>query len=584
MFKDQKPVQLYRALSSVSAAHTYGNAVAVIAKYIESLFPEGYFKYVHMSTKMNFKEFDFRKANMKEANMKKCPMLILRPRIILDDPDRFMEGCFSTTRFGDDFSATLEELTPFFEDKEKSIFVRYLTNRLSIEFDVLVLTETTMDQLNITNYIKNRTRWNMPQMLPTALESHVGKAVFDMISSSADIPIRDENGSIKRFLDYVNSHSAYPVTYKLKGSTGNDEFFRYYNSNIELTCRDLNTDEIQMRGMSTDTAQITFSVRTEFFAAGLYYFFTKNTEIPIYNDYSALSEKSILERIFTIQIPEPPVRLAEGFNLYTNSMFSMEDEYVTEDVTAFGELLNKTTKRIIDECNENGVPLDPFIHFEVMKDKELLIQGKDYWIDMESYELHTTNCTFEATYRLFIYVNTLYANNMIQGLLDAEKDIHNSAIDASKYEDTRNIEFVPNHELNFGQKGAVDNYGNLTLSKKAEKVNPELPNKVFVGLTSKLTMTSDELDNCTVLEIPKNTNFEVNYGDILYKYPVIAVPLYWKPLNKAIDMEGLDITNLAEEFIIKKKIDDGYEDYRIYKFPQDRVTEYKVRFFFSYPK
>ena len=214
---------------NTSAAHTYGNVTAIMVNYIKSLFPDNYFKYVHTATKIAYREFDFRKNTNKDEFKKEKPMLIIRPRIIMDK-DLFMSETLKTTRFTSVFGkGNSGELMPFFEDKERGIYIKYLLNRMCMEFECMVVTESVLEQINIATAFSNRIRQDKDFIIETALESCVPKQILDLVSNDSKISMYDENNSVKRFLDYLNSHSGYPMTYKMKSSTRNEEFFRYCN-------------------------------------------------------------------------------------------------------------------------------------------------------------------------------------------------------------------------------------------------------------------------------------------------------------------------------------------------------------------
>ena len=83
---------------------------------------------------------------------------------------------------------------------------------MGIEFEVTIICETIMEQINLMTYFNNRVRQDKIFDLSTALESQIPRKIIDLLSNDLGIPVYDENQSTKRFLDYMNSHSGYPVT------------------------------------------------------------------------------------------------------------------------------------------------------------------------------------------------------------------------------------------------------------------------------------------------------------------------------------------------------------------------------------
>lgn len=577
MPKKDKEVHLYRACSSVSLAHTFGNATAIMTNYIESLFTDGYFKTIHTTTKIGYKEFDFNRNQDKELSKKRKPMLVVRPRVVLDNNDAFLADTFKTRRFTDDFrSGDYDELQPFFEDKKRSIYIKYLLNRLTMDFDITIITSTTMEQLNLANYLKNRVRWEMNFPIYTYLEGHTSRKLYELISNDSGIPILDENGNIRRFLDYVNSHSCYPVTYKLKGSTGNDEFFRYYGTSMDTVFRDLSIDEGNKKNLVDDEATITFTVRTEFDAAGLYYYYTKNTAIDDFTDISSFSDDEVVVPVFTVDINYPKTKLPEGYQLYTNVMWHLEDETATEDEVEFGEILSAVMQRLFEYCGKNNIPKEPYIHFEIMCNNYQLVEGRDFKVDLENMKLKILFCRPNVTYRLFIYTNVLYCNKLMASLMDAEEDVNIVSMDASRKDNRRKVYYTED-EL---EDSGIDKATNLEGQYIKPSYSDEKPNNYYKVYYSKIkrgrTVTDKVILSGKSEELTKNDNIVTNFT-LINECIIIAVPVFWNELISAIDDEGIDIISTMDTDII----DINGEEYRFYKFGADTIRNYSVVFKFK---
>lgn len=436
VYQDINPV----AKASVSLAHTYGNVLSVFTQYIKDLLPPEYFKTVHVTSKIPFKDFDIFKNTQKEFIKKKKPMLIIRPRIVLNDTERFLHGTYLTTRiFENENAQNFGELQPFFEDERKSVYLKYLLNRLTMELDVTMVVESQMEQINISHYIQNTIRQNMSFMVPVALESNVSKEVLELLSKEVGIPMYDDRGSVKPFLDYLNENSIYPITYKMKNSTGNDEFFRYYPTNVDVEFRDLQIDDPSRKNFVNSSASINFNVRLEFNAAGMYFLYSStptNDDKFVVIDISTGGGQSFLP-LFTAQKPGLESHLPIGWNLYTSSMFMIDDN-VTEDITDMHSLFNSSTLNTIDYVKATGTPIHTLITASVMKDNAMLVENVDYIINWKNLELKVTNCNSDSTYRLFIYINNKYVNEIVSNIIDTDSEkpnfIHHSTL-GDKQED-----------------------------------------------------------------------------------------------------------------------------------------------------
>lgn len=421
------------AKASVSLAHTYGNVLSIFTQYIKDLLPADYFKTVHVTSKIPFKDFDAFKNTQKEFIKKKKPMLIIRPRVVLNDTDQFLHGTYLTTRiFENEYAQNFGELQPFFSDDLKNVNLKYLMNRLTMELDVTMVVESQMEQINVAHYIQNSIRQNMSFIVPVALESNISREMLELLSKEVGVSMYDEKGSVKPFLDYLNGRSLYPITYKMKNSTGNDEFFRYYNTNVDVEFRDLQIDEASRKNFVNNSASINFSVRLEFTATGMYYLYSsKSMNNEFVFNFGILPSDSEMVPLFTTQKPSLEDHLPVGWGLYTSSVFKM-DEGVKEDITELHTLFNNSTLNTIDYTKNTGTPISTLFRVSVMKDNEMLVENVDFIVNWTTLELKVTNCNSSSSYRVFIYINNNYVNEIVSSMIniDSEKPnfIHHSKL------------------------------------------------------------------------------------------------------------------------------------------------------------
>ena len=412
------------SMASTSTAHTYGNVTCFIVEYIKNLLP-GYFKTVHVTSTMAYRELS--KINLNNhPNLlkKKKPILIVRPRVELDTDDIFLGGTYLTTRLTDQFmERDYTNLQPFFQDDNTGLSIKFLLNRLKIVYDITIICGSQMEQINIANFLKNKVRMNRPFPVETYLESQIPKTMLSMYSKVSSVPMYDKDGSVSAFLKHINGKSRYPITYKMKTSTGNDEFFRYYPANLLLSINGLSIDDGSKKGQVYDSFTTTFSIPVEFNTAGLYYLFHKDetVHIEIKKDTDKLFEempgRATMIPVFTIHhlfdLPLP-----EGWTLYGTSIFKTDKEFDDEDEVDLTVLHNHSMIEFIKHCNKNGLPLEPFIKVYLMKDNKMLTENEDYTLSADTTLLTLKNCNPASSYRVIIHSNTSFINDLM-------KDIHN---------------------------------------------------------------------------------------------------------------------------------------------------------------
>lgn len=391
-----------------SASHTYGNVLAFIQNWLINIFPENLFKSIHVNSKIGHRQL---RSTPHEFLKKTKPMFVIRPRFALDEEQKFLANTPIIKRMNDLYSTHgATNLEPFFFDGEKEIAIKYHLNRYIMYTDVVLVFDTAMECVNYAHYFLEATRVDIPFTLPTFLESFLSEELLTVVSKITGINIYDENGYTKEFIDYMNSHSLYPITYKIQNSTNTKQFYRYYPANIDTLITDFRYDSGEKFGRVTSNYQISFTVRMEFFATGFYYLFSD--ECKKYKNIPIISQPSALIPVFTDVIAKDDLRLTDGWNHYTDVSLSLEK---CNDTYDFGVTLNNSIKRIIKYHRDNGLPLMDVIDLIVRKQGKIMRYGEEYTIDFDTSTINFNVTDFMLyTYHIVICINTKYINEMIK--------------------------------------------------------------------------------------------------------------------------------------------------------------------------
>lgn len=397
-------------MAGPSLAHTYGNVTAFYVELLKELFPKDYFSSVHIASKVAFREFNIFQNRDKEFFKKSKPMLIVRPRVEFNNSDEFLKGSYLTTRIANQLADNdYGNLQEFISDDEKGVHMKFLLNRMSMLFDVTIIVETQMEQLNKATYLKNRVMLERPFDIMTCLENTIPKDFLNVMAKETGYDISTTEGT-QNFLEYLNTHSIYPITYKMKNSTGNDEFFRYYPVKLDTTISELSLDEGSKKGFVANAFSISFTISSEFYIAGLFYYFTKNPNIIRGVDASIKADGKIIP-MFTVSNMYQ-LELPEGWKLFKSPMYKVESNKQWDYMPIDG-LFNTSITEMIKYHKENNIPFQTFLNISVMKDNEMLVNGVDFEVDYDKLVLITKKVNMLSTYRLLIHVNTMYVNNLI---------------------------------------------------------------------------------------------------------------------------------------------------------------------------
>lgn len=408
-------------ISNPSITHTFGNVACVAADYVQSFFPENYFTKVHISTKMAHRQLDAFRAKSGFWKNKK-PMLVLRPRVDFDDSSKWYYGSTMMSRVTHRNSPMeFADLVPFLHDPEHGMGVHFLWNRYRIIYDVVIITDTMNKQLNIMNDLRNRMNIEFPYYLKTTLESYIPKSVIHEVNEQLGIP--EEN--LAQVLDYWNTYSATPVTYKLKNGSGNNEFFMMYPTSIETIATDLTPDDGETRGIISDTFTISFSLSMEFNGVGVWYSFRGDNKeekkmAPIDEE---LGPNDRLVLVSSIPLNQD-LRLPHGWKIYASPFYYVDSDDDIDETDIKSILESGSIQSLIKHHKKYNIPLEPYLQFRCFKGSTEIPRGiKGFDIDIEKGVVYTYFPELNTPYRLFVLINMLELNNMSSEIANFNKNI-----------------------------------------------------------------------------------------------------------------------------------------------------------------
>ena len=417
------------SMAAASMAHTYGNIATFANSWLLSLFPPNYFKTNYINSTIAYRDFATFNNNRREFIKKQKPMILLRPRIEIDTLDDLpINQTYLAQRIYDINNDDIEtgNLQNFFFDRDNKRQIQFLLNALRIVFDVTILVETQMEQINLVHYFKNRVRQNWEMSTVVGLESYISRDIMWLLAKDAgfeDVFTTSKENRIGEFLSYVNNNSMYPVTIKYKNSTGRHEFFRYHHSHVNMAITGLSIDDPNKKNMVADECAINFSLRCDFNTAGLYVYLSNND--TVFEEFRregliegfdpSLTEKDMIsvvtpQKLYNRTMPN-------GWQIYTTPAFDIDTKERPYPLD-FSVLLNTSLIEAISYHKKHGIPLTTFMDVEVLKNERTMeIERNEYKIDWDNLTLYVYNCNQNVEYRFILYVNTVYLNDLLADIV-----------------------------------------------------------------------------------------------------------------------------------------------------------------------
>ena len=292
-----------------------------------------------------------------------------------------------------------------------------------IEFEVSIVFKTLYMMMDTYHYLKNMLRWDIVGYVPTHLESLIPRGILRQAGNLIGIDINKEE-NISTFIKYLRTHSTYPITYKMRNSTSNDEYFLLYKQNILTTFSDLSMDEGNRKNMVDDSYTLSFKVTCDFNIMGTYLMVGTNS---VYNKVA-----------FSIgnDIASDDISLGSFTPIYTYDLAVASDDIIARGYKPLLTNMIKTDPALNGKDETIGIAyffdddfkiimrnmiaqeLDPRILAEckIYKDRDEQITNADFTADWTNMSITIKDTDKYATYRLVIYVNLAYLNNRITEL------------------------------------------------------------------------------------------------------------------------------------------------------------------------
>lgn len=421
------------SMASASMAHTYGNIATFVNQWLLDLFPKNYFKTNYINSTIAYRDFATYNNNRKEFMRKQKPMLLLRPRIEIDVQDELpINQTYLANRIYDIMNDDIDtgNLQTFFDDRDNKRYIQYLMNALRITFDVTIVVETLMEQINLVHYFKNRVRQGYDMTVIAYLESFISRDIMYLLAKDSgfeDVFLKDseeKKHTMGDFLSYVNNNSLYPVTVKYKNSSGRHEFFRYHPTYVNMAITGLSIDEPSKKNQVVDECLINFSLRCDFNTAGLYLYLSHNDAIfaddilspPIENDITADMVPVITpQRIYGRTLPN-------GWQIFTTPSFDIDTDEVPYPLD-FSVLLNTSLNEAVNYHKKHGIPLSMFMNIEILKNNRTMeIEKNEYEIDWDNLTVLIHNRDVSQEYRFILSVNTRYLNDLLSDIVKFKEE------------------------------------------------------------------------------------------------------------------------------------------------------------------
>ena len=400
--------------SGTDMVHTIGNVTAIVLQFILDLFPDGTFATALPSTQIAHRQL---RHTPKQIRTQPYPMCIVNPRVSLSGLDnRLAAGSFATTMWSTTSNRfqNRSEMPELFFDKQKKILWRGKINRVVAYFDFVLSFQSMTERRRWASYLRNKIPTDGGFFdIDTALEMAIPDGFLEETAKYAGVHVKEKDGSIARFVDYLNMNSVFPISYRFSSGRHTDAFYAYYMTALLCNIGELNYNTgTKTNNLVESDYPITFTIRCEFNTIGMF-----DLCVPNPKPFKKLEpmKTSIAIPIFSDVWNEKDFPLLYGWKIQARPIIKMDwGEKEVYIGSSFGNALNE----MIDHHLQNHLDVGLFISVKLRENRCLIDDG--YYVDWHRRVLVFTNINYAHTYRLIIAINQLYIQDMIKEMYGKE--------------------------------------------------------------------------------------------------------------------------------------------------------------------
>lgn len=330
--RDKFEIQMHSNLCVPSFMHAYSMSVEYARDWFLSKMPVNFFRKDNGldSITINEKNIydDYRRLSKADRLAKAKPYLIITPQINfdfdLDTVHMYNYGPELLTRRG-------WQTDSFFRDGERGLYLLMNMQLMEVKFDYKVSVYSKAQQLDLFKKMEIWFRIGATETQDRDMDFHIPNDIIYNLAYAAGFNVDTDTKQVEQPLDfarYMNGHSAFPIMYKFRKSTGNFDFFmRVPMLPVHVNLQDkLRPDEGEMQGQLRTNYNIEMSATFRMPAPQFYVYYTKE---PIHYDFSKYERDNNEKETFdlcTYKVVDIPLVNNRGWEKFVWSKYEYDQD------------------------------------------------------------------------------------------------------------------------------------------------------------------------------------------------------------------------------------------------------------------
>lgn len=411
------PRYLRTSIVLPSQQQAFAVCTEIILQWFLDKYPHQYFNSIYVDGTHSFDEF--RKLSKINQQMRKTnPLLALVPNI---DPSYNRDWIDSTPEIPTLLRRSRFEGT-FFNDIQhnKGLHLQLMFKTIKMNFTFKIRLDTRGQQLDMMEYIKTHHRAGWSETLTKSIDIHVPKGIIKQIAfdNGFDMLEGGEPKNPMEVLEYLNTHSLIPFMYKLRCTTGNNEYFiKVPNCHVHIKSEIPSMDEGERQNMITTNYNIEFPLEVEMIAPYCYTYYSQKEEHN-YLHPSGISNDTVVA-IMQASIANIPLEDQNHWALLTTTEYGVDDTDLNKPLDIeFKEIFAGTDIGLVLDYTQR-IAISPaiFLNFIFYNDSNKL----EYEMDWGKMIAHIEKGITTERTTIGIYVDMKYVNETLININELDK-------------------------------------------------------------------------------------------------------------------------------------------------------------------
>lgn len=405
--------ELYCTMSIPSTIHSYSLGVEYIKQWFLNKFNKDYFKTIHIDGKHVLD--DFRKFDSTNSLKTLKPSISITPQLQFEyDRNKIDSYPFGIKTYIK--RSNLER--SFFKDIDKNLYMGITLEQMQVNFNFRAKVSTRAQQVDLYKFMQMACRVGYTQGEYVDMDIHIPYSIILQLAKDAGYKIENEKiVNIIDFVSYLNTHSQFPILFKLRAINGNTEFFmRLTDLYVHINCPDqMSADDGERQGMISDNFMVELNVELQLPSPKLFIYYS----IEEHDTIEKIETASQGLGMFGIKIPKIPEKNDKGWDVFLTTEYFEEDINNTISID-FKQLFDESTEigRLIKHNKSMMISSSIFLDFKLYNNGEEM----KYEMDWESLILTTIDKPVHKITNIIIYTDLKYINNEMLNIEELYKD------------------------------------------------------------------------------------------------------------------------------------------------------------------